>query len=162
MTLWDFYRTLPYPLPIKDELDEMSPQDQKPWLSLLVNRFENTEAYAKAQLNVPLNAIFAHSEPRKKSANDEVEKSKNNEAKLFRKSSAATSNHLSQEDSDINHETPRFDPAAYDKNSNIECDERNNAIIIPNDSNDYKSKTDNNLSNHKGDIITEADNPTVD
>ena len=34
MTLWDFYRTLPYPLPIKDELDEMKQNQQKPWLSL--------------------------------------------------------------------------------------------------------------------------------
>lgn len=66
MTLWDFYRTLPYPLPIKDEFDEMTTEDQKPWLSLLVARFENTESYAKQQLNLPLSTIFADSEPRKK------------------------------------------------------------------------------------------------
>ena len=29
MTLWDFYKTLPSPLPIKDELDEMSDEDAK-------------------------------------------------------------------------------------------------------------------------------------
>src|SRR5699024_6691788 len=67
MTLWDFYRTLPYPLPIKDELDEIKQENQKPWLSLLVGRFENTENCAKKQLNLPLATIFARSEPRQKS-----------------------------------------------------------------------------------------------
>ena len=40
MTLWDFYRTLPYPLPIKNELDEMRQEDQQPWLGLLVGRLK--------------------------------------------------------------------------------------------------------------------------
>ena len=161
MTLWDFYRTLPYPLPIKDELDEMSPKDQKPWLSLLVNRFENTEAYAKQQLNVPLNAIFTHSEPRKKSAENEADSAKKDRSKLFRKSSAATPNHLSKENKGSDNDTPRFDPVAYDKDSDIECDERNNEIIIPKDIGDDKVNAESKLATNRGDIITEADNPTA-
>ena len=161
MTLWDFYRTLPYPLPIKDELDEMSPKDQKPWLSLLVNRFENTEAYAKQQLNVPLNAIFAHSEPRKKSAENEADLAKKDRSKIFRKSSAATPSHLSKENKGSDNDTPRFDPVAYDKDSDIECDERNNEIIIPKDIGDDKVNAESKLATNRGDIITEADNPTA-
>ncbi|HAV47520.1 MAG TPA: hypothetical protein DCX43_05175, partial [Psychrobacter sp.] len=114
MTLWDFYRTLPYPLPIKDELDEMSIEDQKPWLSLLVDRFENTEAYAKQQLALPLNMIFAHSEPRKKSEENTANSTKNTRSKLFRKSSEATPNYLSKKDKDRDNVTPDFDPIAYD------------------------------------------------
>ena len=165
MTLWDFYRTLPYPLPIKDELDEMSPEDQKPWLSLLVNRFENTEAYAKQQLNMPLNTIFAHSEPRKKSAENEADLAKKERSKLFRKSSAADPNHLSQENKGINDVTPRFEPVAYDKDSDIEYDEHNNEIILPKDVDididSDKVNADSKHATNRGDIITEADNPTA-
>ncbi|HSP84545.1 MAG TPA: hypothetical protein VLN09_02205, partial [Psychrobacter sp.] len=175
MTLWDFYRTLPYPLPIKDELDEMSLEDQKPWLNSLVSRFENTEAYAKAQLNVPLGAIFAHSEPRKKSAHNKLTDDKNVNAqnissqsdnfqhernKFFRKSSTATSPHLSQGAADNNEEIPKFEPVAYDKDSDIECDEHNREILIPQDSDVDKNKVDAHYFSAKGDIITEADNPS--
>jgi membrane protein len=175
MTLWDFYRTLPYPLPIKDELDEMSLEDQKPWLSLLVSRFENTEAYAKAQLNVPLGAIFSHSEPRKKSAHNKLTDDKNvntqnissqsdnfqhERNKFFRKSSTATSPHLSQGAADNNEEIPKFEPVAYDKDSDIECDEHNREILIPQDSDDDKNKVDAHYFSAKGYIITEADNPS--
>ncbi len=160
MTLWDFYRTLPYPLPIKDELDEMSIEDQKPWLSLLVDRFENTEAYAKQQLNMPLNAIFAHSEPRKKSAENAEGSTKKNRSKLFRKSSAATSSPLSEEDKESN-VTPAFDPIAYDKDSDVECDENNNEIIIPKDIDENKPSTLDHRIGRRDDIITEADKPIV-
>lgn len=72
MSLWDFYRTLPYPLPIKDELEEMNPAQIQPWLGLLVNHFVQTEAFARRELDIPLSDIFAHSEPRKKSNNSKV------------------------------------------------------------------------------------------
>ncbi len=155
MTLWDFYRTLPYPLPIKDELDEMGPEDQKPWLSLLVNRFENTEAYAKQQLDLPLNAIFANSEPRKK-ADSNGKGIKGGQSNLFRKTSATTA---ALDKNEPIKDTPHFDPIAYDKDSDIECDERDNEILIPKDLNDSQIKTNGNLFNYRGDIITESDNP---
>ena len=151
MTLWDFYRTLPYPLPIKDELNDMKKHNQKPWLGLLVNRFVNTEACAKEQLNLPLAAIFAHSEPRKKSSTSDEDK--------------AIDEHNEHGHSD-NSETTHFEPVAYDKDSDIEYDSHNKETLIPNDSNDsnnshqrsYIQKNPFNKSN----IITEADNPTLD
>ena len=161
MTLWDFYRTLPYPLPIKDELDEMSIEDQKPWLSLLVDRFENTEAYAKQQLALPLNMIFAHSEPRKKSEESAANSTKNTRSKLFRKSSEATPNYLSKKDKDRDNVTPDFDPIAYDKDSDVECDENNNEILIPKDIGDNKPSTLHHRIGKRDDIITEADKPII-
>ncbi|WP_201541922.1 YihY family inner membrane protein [Psychrobacter faecalis] len=161
MTLWDFYRTLPYPLPIKDELDEMSIEDQKPWLSLLVDRFENTEAYAKQQLALPLNMIFAHSEPRKKSEENAANSTKNTRSKLFRKSSEATPNHLSKKDKDRDNVTPAFDPIAYDKDSDVECDENNNEVLIPKDIGDNKVSSSEPIVGKRDDIITEADKPII-
>ena len=158
MTLWDFYRTLPYPLPIKDELDEMNPEDQKPWLSLLINRFENTEAYAKEQLNIPLNTIFANSEPRKKPDDEKLGFGKHGKSKFFRNSGLATPSHLSKNHLETDNHTPRFDPMTYDKDSDIECDDRNNEIIIPQDIGD-DSHANHHRVNNKDAIITEADNP---
>ena len=159
MTLWDFYCTLPYPLPIKDELDEMSLEDQKPWLSLLVDRFENTEAFAKQQLNVPLNAIFAHSEPRKKTDDENLSVDKNGKSKLFRKSADAAPSKLNKHQKENDEHAPRFDPVAYDKDSNVERDDNNREIIIPDDIGAAQPHPVANNIGSRADIITEADNP---
>ena len=149
MTLWDFYRTLPYPLPIKDELDEMKENQQKQWLSLLVDRFENTERCAKQQLSMPLATIFAHSEPREKTPADNDKA--NQKSSKFNKS-------------DKKQAQPRFAPEAYDKDSDIVCDNNNHEAIIPDDIgyNDYEHG-DNKSSSRPaiGNIITEADNPAA-
>ncbi|MGM8888897.1 hypothetical protein ACS8FD_23415, partial [Psychrobacter sp. 1U2] len=112
MTLWDFYRTLPYPLPIKDELDEMENNSQQPWLSLLVRRFNNTEAFAQEQLDLPLSAIFSHSQPRKKTSAD-------NKIEPFGKSSKRNTQHNKHR---REQDTPHFEAAAYDKDSDVICD----------------------------------------
>ena len=160
MTLWDFYRTLPYPLPIKDELDEMRVEEQKPWLSLLVDRFEHTEAYAKQQLDLPLNVIFTNAEPRKNP--DDKGTNKNTQHPLFkkpefRKTSQAAPNSLARQSTDTT-ATPHFDPAAYDKDSKVECDAHDNEIIIPIDPKTPPSPQTSRWG-HKSTIITEADNP---
>ncbi|ALF59241.1 YihY/virulence factor BrkB family protein [Psychrobacter urativorans] len=143
MTLWDFYRTLPYPLPIKDELDEMRQEDQQPWLGLLVGRFENTEACAKQQLNLPLADIFAQSEPRKKSSTDNKDNAKPH--------------------SSTNKNTPRFEAEAYDKDSDVVYDNHNHEAVLPEDnssrSRDTGPTTRSSKNDSKGNIITEADNP---
>lgn len=54
---------------------------------------------------------------------------------------------------------PKFEPVAYDKDSDIERDEHNREILIPQDSIDDKNQINANFSNAKRDIITEADNP---
>lgn len=161
MTLWDFYRTLPYPLPINDELDEMRLEDQKPWLSLLVDRFEHTEAYAKQQLDLPLNVIFTNAEPRKNP--DDKGTNKNTQHPLFkkpefRKTSQAAPKSLARQLTDTT-ATPHFDPAAYDKDSEVECDDHENEAIIPLGTSDSHSDTDMIRHTHKNAIITEADNP---
>lgn len=162
MTLWDFYSTLPYPLPIKDELDEMGVEDQKPWLSLLIERFEHTEDYAKEQLNLPLAAIFAHAEPRKKPSTS---------LKASHKSHAEHLEHKKE-----NEQAPHFEPIAYDKNSDKQrIDENHNAIIPKGDGERRSPQNSKKNTSFKprlslstphatnasstGNIITEADNP---
>lgn len=70
---------------------------------------------------------------------------------------------------------PDFEPAAYDKDSKIECDNNNQEILIPEDNisdNDvpnshaidddgYKTRSTAKriFNDDKGNIITEADNP---
>ena len=168
MTLWDFYSTLPYPLPIKDEFNEMQLDDQKPWLSLLVDRFEHTEAYAKQQLHIPLNAIFANSEPRKKPAGKQ-----GNDSKLFRKTTEATAHMLPSSDLDKsstyrdpinrNHSqteaSSHLDPVAFDKDSGVEYDDHQNEAIIPIDAVGSETGADTAKRGQKNAIITEADNP---
>lgn len=163
MTLWDFYRTLPYPLPIKDEFDEMTTEDQKPWLSLLVARFEDTESYAKRQLNLPLSTVFADSEPRKKADSNEKSTLKDHKNTLFRKTKTPSDTSSSNHDSNLE-KSPHFDPATYDKESDVEYDENNNEILIPMDANEghdtHHSETETaRRDDHRRSIITEADNP---
>ncbi len=169
MTLWDFYRTLPYPLPIKDELDEMDQEQQKAWLGLLVERFENTEAYAKQQFNLPLGTIFSHASPRQKTPADKPNSpgpnfhdSKNKQGrgkKIVNNPEEATTNkHLDSAFQDT--DNVRFDPAPYDRDSEVEYDNYRREIVIPiDDDSTNSSKTLNNRGDAKGDVITEADNP---
>ena len=155
MTLWDFYRTLPYPLPIKDELDEMKTDNQKPWLSLLIGRFENTEACAKKQLNVPLATIFSRSQPRDKQSVDGQESGFNNH------SSNSHDNYSKNQQSES--DTKHFEAEAYDKHSDVVYDNQGHEAIIPEDTDNITAKATSFSSAHKahnkGDIITEADNP---
>lgn len=148
MTLWDFYRTLPYPLPIKDELDEMTYEDQQLWLNLLVDRFENTEAYAKEQFNIPLAKVFAYSEPRKK---------QNVEAKSS-DVGAKTNAHKEAENSD----SPHFEPQAFDEEQEVIEDSESRHAVIPKSDGDrakVEQKPNRRLVKTAGHIITEADNP---
>ncbi|WLP95128.1 YihY/virulence factor BrkB family protein [Psychrobacter sp. M13] len=155
MTLWDFYRTLPYPLPIKDELDEMKHNQQKPWLSLLVDRLENTESYAKEQLNLPLATIFVHSAPREKTPAD----NKDHDYEQKGRDKVHSDN-----------STPHFVPEAYDKDSIVVHDNNHHEAIIPDDLEPSKSNRTNNKKAtrseaqpilSKDNIITEADNPEM-
>lgn len=70
MSLWQFYKQLPYPLPIKDELDEMAQSQHDDWFQPLVDVFENTENLVKKQLDIPLLTIFHHTKVRKSSCEE--------------------------------------------------------------------------------------------
>ncbi|MBO6198774.1 MAG: hypothetical protein J6N79_04195, partial [Psychrobacter sp.] len=85
----------------------------------------------------------------------------NTRSKLFRKSSEATPNYLSKKDKDRDNVTPDFDPIAYDKDSDVECDENNNEILIPKDIGDNKPSTLHHRIGKRDDIITEADKPII-
>lgn len=153
MTLWDFYRTLPYPLPIKKELDELKADHQDTWLGALVNRLVTTEACAREQLSVPLAAIFAHSEPRKKPAADTTHHTD------------AHAEHPSTQPL-AHQKSPYFEPAAFDDESQIEHENYHRTSVIPknkNNSNNPHHKRQANKTTHKAhnNIITEADNPAV-
>lgn len=164
MSLWDFYRTLPYPLPIKDELDEMNQSQMQPWLSSLIEHFVQTESYAKNQLNIPLSDIFAHSGPRKKTT-----------------SSHDPSDSSTSEECEETNNVEAFDPKA-----DIVTDNHDHEILLPDDlnsSDNHKNSKDcddiskSNLALEKKqprnkilkkpllasvvgtNIITEADNP---
>jgi len=149
MSLWDFYRTLPYPLPIKDELDEMDENDMQPWLGLLVEHFVNTEAYAKEELDLSLAAIFAHSEPRKKSnTKNTFAGQKHPNGKLDK----------------------MVDAEAFERDADLVTDNYDREIVIPDgaeDNHSPRSKTQNGKRSRaiaapaegSGNIITEADNP---
>lgn len=149
MSLWDFYRTLPYPLPIKDELDEMDENDMQPWLGLLVEHFVNTEAYAKEELDLSLAAIFAHSEPRKKSnTKNTFAGQKHPNGKLDK----------------------MVDAEAFERDADLVTDNYDREIVIPDgaeDNNSARGKTQTGKRSRaiaapaegSGNIITEADNP---
>lgn len=108
ITLWSFYRTLPYPLPIKDELDHIPSNPETPWLNLLIKRFIETENYAKKELDIPLSNIFNHSSPRERV---EVTKS------LF--------DHRDEPN------RSKFDPETYDRNAKVVVDNQQNEAVIP-------------------------------
>ncbi len=163
MTLWDFYRTLPYPLPIKDELNDLCGHEQKPWLALLVSRFENTEACAKEELDLPLDVIFANTEPRKETMRDETNAE---QSKRYKNSSNSQTAH-----SDSNAATVNFEPTTFDEDTDVARDGYNRKAVIPNDDiNPFNTNPTHpsdspdcykNDRFKKGDVITEDDDPTI-
>lgn len=148
MSLWDFYRTLPYPLPIKDELDEMDRAQLQPWLGLLVGHFVKTEAFTKRELDIPLAEIFAHSEPRKKTTDNKVLSTDND-------------SHLHSD------EPAALNVEAYDAEADKVRDRDDHEILLPkNDSEESASAGKpprkpllSLVTAHQDNIITEADNP---
>ncbi|WP_313596354.1 YihY family inner membrane protein [Psychrobacter sanguinis] len=166
ITLWDFYRTLPYPLPIKDELDEVSDNMDTPWLNLLVDRFKNTENHAKNELDIPLGSIFEHSLPR-----EGVETTEPMFADSGEKAKSKNQGKLNSVKGDFEAET--FDPDA----KVVEDNKRNEAVmppegdLAPNSSVKSTSSTETEkpkkrsgllgMFSHDKDapVITEEDNP---
>lgn len=165
ITLWDFYRTLPYPLPIKDELDDVSANMDTPWLSLLTQRFKDTEQHAKAELDIPLADIFQNSSPR-----HGVEATKSMFDDSDKKKQVKIGDFVESEDSS-------FDAETYDPEAEVVEDNQSKEAVIPPDA-DLKSDAKDNMADsatHKpkkkrgllgmlshdkdAPIITEDDNP---
>ncbi|UNU72833.1 YihY family inner membrane protein [Moraxella nasovis] len=58
LNLWQFYKNLPYPLPIKDELDGLKSADYDPWFVELYGHLVRIERTAKNELNMPLSYLL--------------------------------------------------------------------------------------------------------
>ncbi|OOR88260.1 hypothetical protein B0181_08445 [Moraxella caviae] len=61
VSLWQFYKSLPYPLPIKDELDHAAiaiTAEKSTWLHALYEQFLRIENTAKSELNITLAQVF--------------------------------------------------------------------------------------------------------
>lgn len=58
VSLWQFYKTLPYPLPIKDELDALKAADYDPWFVEIYGNLTAIERTAKDELDVSLSELF--------------------------------------------------------------------------------------------------------
>ncbi|MFA9486022.1 MULTISPECIES: YihY family inner membrane protein [unclassified Moraxella] len=58
ISLWQFYKTLPYPLPIKDELDMLKTADYDPWFVEIYKNLTKIERTAKGELDVRLSHLF--------------------------------------------------------------------------------------------------------
>lgn len=66
ISLWQFYKTLPYPLPIKDELDALKAADYDPWFVELYKNLTKVERTAKDELDMRLAELFESAPLRQK------------------------------------------------------------------------------------------------
>lgn len=58
INLWQFYKKLPYPLPIRQELDQLEAADYDPWFVELYQHLDKIERTASSALNMPLATLF--------------------------------------------------------------------------------------------------------
>ncbi len=58
INLWQFYKTLPYPLPIKEELIQLKEVDYDPWYVEIYQQLKTVETTTRQSLNMPLAHLF--------------------------------------------------------------------------------------------------------
>lgn len=58
VSLWQFYKSMPYPLPIKDEMSQFHQADYDPWRVEIYRNLERIEGIAKDELNMSLAELF--------------------------------------------------------------------------------------------------------
>ncbi|MDO4442133.1 MAG: YihY family inner membrane protein [Moraxella sp.] len=104
ISLWQFYKTLPYPLPIKDELDMLKAADYDPWFVEIYKNLTKIERTAKGELDVRLSQLFDSTPLRQK---DEIVRIVDEEA------------------------DDKSDADGFSSNTRREIDENGEAIIIP-------------------------------
>ena len=66
ISLWEFYKTLPYPLPIKNELDKLKAADYDPWFVELYDNLVAIEKKGSQELDTSLFALFSSTPIRQK------------------------------------------------------------------------------------------------
>ncbi len=70
MTLWQFYKILPYPLPIKGELAKLKEAGLDPWHAQIYENLSVVEKHAKQALGIPLSQLFTSTPIRAKQSLD--------------------------------------------------------------------------------------------
>ncbi len=84
VNLWQFYKSLPYPLPIRSELDQLKSADYDPWFVELYDHLIKIEKTASHELHLPLGVLFDGTPLREKQpivsieTQDSIEQSDNN------------------------------------------------------------------------------------
>lgn len=58
VNLWQFYKKLPYPLPIRDELEQLVSADNDPWFDELYDELIKIEKVASKELDITLTELF--------------------------------------------------------------------------------------------------------
>lgn len=58
VSLWQFYKSMPYPLPIKDEMSQFNGVDYDPWRVEIYHHLERIEGIAKNELDMSLAELF--------------------------------------------------------------------------------------------------------
>ncbi|UXZ05471.1 YihY family inner membrane protein [Moraxella nasicaprae] len=58
VNLWQFYKKLPYPLPIRDELEQLVSADNDPWFDELYDELIKIEKVASKELDITLTDLF--------------------------------------------------------------------------------------------------------
>ncbi|MFC0820595.1 YihY family inner membrane protein [Moraxella marmotae] len=66
ISLWQFYKNLPYPLPIRHELDQLESADYDPWFVELYRHLSQIESTASKELEMPLAVLFESAPLRQK------------------------------------------------------------------------------------------------
>ncbi|OOR82980.1 YihY family inner membrane protein [Moraxella canis] len=104
VNFWQFYKSLPYPLPIRSELDQLESADYDPWFIELYHHLDQIESAAIKELDMPLAKLFETAPLREKQ-------------EIVR---------IVSEDTDEIGETQGFD-----NNARRTIDESGNLVVIP-------------------------------
>lgn len=114
LSLWHFYKKMPYPLPIKDELDELERAPNDPWCGDMLNRLEDIESHAKHALNVSLADVLDNTPVRNQAMMVDI-----------------TKQGLKTTDGDDTDDEVIGDTATFDDNAKRMEDGDNNTIVVP-------------------------------
>lgn len=104
VSLWQFYKIMPYPLPIKSEMNDFTMVDYDPWCIELYRHLESIEKLAKDELDMTLSELFKTAPLRTKES-------------VVRMTAQTTNNN-----SDAN---------GFDADAKKVVDEHGNAVVVP-------------------------------
>lgn len=121
INLWQLHKSLPYPLPIKDELHQLRNADYDPWFVELYNKLVDTEQAVKDTLNMPLGYLFETTPLRPKLTVAQISASKRD----------AEADDINQSNASYNNKARFADPSS----------DTDNRLIIPDGQASFKQGT---------------------